>query len=232
MKNLALIPARGGSKRIPKKNIKLFCGEPIISYSIKAAIQSGLFDEVMVSTDDAKIAETAQKYGAEVPFFRSTASSGDYATLAEVIDEVLLNYQGLSKSFDEICCVLPTAPFVTAKKLKAGLELMQRKGHSAVFTAKAFDFPIQRALKVDEASGKVAMFWPEHMKTRSQDLPMAYHDVGQFYWLSTPTFLEEKQLYAENSGILIVPEMEAQDIDTEEDWEVALFKYQMLYNKL
>jgi pseudaminic acid cytidylyltransferase len=226
MKNIAIIPARGGSKRILRKNIKDFLGKPIIAYSIEAAIDSGLFDEVMVSTDDKEIAETAIKFGANVPFFRNNTSADDFAGLEEVIVEVLSEYHSLKTDFDFFCCILPTAPFISTNRLKQALDLLIKNNFDSVFPVVKYSYPIQRALKIENE--KMKMIWPENMEKRSQDLYPAYHDSGQFYWMNVNQFLIQKKLFAENAGAVIISENEAQDIDTFEDWEIAELKYKHL----
>lgn len=218
MKNLAIIPARGGSKRIPRKNIKDFLGKPIIAYSIEAAFNSGLFDEVMVSTDNEEIAEVATKYGATIPFMRSKENSDDYATLADVMQEVITNWKELGQFFNYACCILPTSPLLKKKNLKAGYNLLISGVFDSVRPIVQFSYPIQRALKLD--NGRVVMFYPEHKYTRSQDLTLAYHDAGQFYW-----FHFDKGFAGENRGALVVSCMEVQDIDTLQDWQLAEIKY-------
>ena len=226
MTRIAIIPARGGSKRIPRKNIKPFLGKPIIAYSIEAAIQSGLFDEVMVSTDDEEIAQIAQEYGAKVPFIRSEKNADDHAVLADVVHEVLSLYQEQNKSFDSVCCLLPTAPFVTSERLTDSCHKLKNESLDAVFPVLPFSFPIQRSLEISD--GLIKMVWEEHMNSRSQDLEKRYHDAGQFYWLRTSSFLEEKKLFMAKSGGVIISELEAQDIDTETDWQLAELKYNLL----
>jgi N-acylneuraminate cytidylyltransferase len=221
MNNLCIIPARGGSKRIPRKNIKDFLGKPIIAYSIEAALISGLFNEVMVSTDDEEIANVAKKYGAKVPFMRSNINSNDYATLADVIDEVKDQYLKVNKKFDNICCVLPTAPLLTVGNLVKGYELLITKNIDSVRPIVRFSYPIQRAVKMGE-NGKVSIFYPEYQNTRSQDLEPAYHDAGQFYWMRF-----ESGLRGGNKFGFEIPEMIVQDIDTEEDWQIAELKYKI-----
>ncbi|MCG8476581.1 MAG: pseudaminic acid cytidylyltransferase, partial [Cytophagales bacterium] len=196
MNRIAIIPARGGSKRIPRKNIKLFCGKPVIAYSIEAAFESGVFDEVMVSTDDEEIAEMAKELGASVPFFRSPETSDDYAVIADVIGEVLSCYRSEGKEFDEFCCLLPAAPFITAARIKEAFDKISA-GFESVFPVLKFSYPIKRALQLDGRTGKVSMIWPEHLKTRSQDLPPAYHDSGQFYCMRVEAFLKEKKIFTE-----------------------------------
>lgn len=227
-KCLAVITARGGSKRIPRKNIKDFLGSPIIKYSIDAALGTGCFDEVMVSTDDKEIAEVALSYGAKVPFFRSEATSEDYSTTADVIEEVLLEYKKRGQEFDYCCCIYPTAPFVSSRKLLHGYNLLKDSGADSVIPVVRFSYPIQRALKIE--NGKLEMVWPENMNVRSQDLMPAYHDCGQFYWFRVDRFFKQKRLFTEYTIPLEVPESEVQDIDNEEDWKVAELKYKTLEN--
>ncbi|MDP5092679.1 MAG: pseudaminic acid cytidylyltransferase [Polaribacter sp.] len=227
MSNLAIIPARGGSKRIPKKNCKSFLGKPIIAYSIEAAIKSGLFDEIMVSTDDEEIAKIAMDYGAKVPFLRSEKNANDYATTFDVIEEVLLNYQSINKTFNYTCCLYACAPFVTANKLQDAFTVLKNNDFDTVLPVTAFGFPIQRAFKVDE-NNKTSFFYPEFSLKRSQDLEQSYHDVGQFYWMNTDKCLQKKAVITDNTGSIIISEMEAQDIDTELDWKLAELKYELL----
>ncbi|MCE7995975.1 MAG: pseudaminic acid cytidylyltransferase [Roseivirga sp.] len=226
---LAIITARGGSKRIPRKNIKEFLGEPIINYSIKAALQAGCFDEVMISTDDEEIAEVARKAGAIVPFIRSEATSDDYSTTADVLKEVLEDYRKAGKFFKYFCCLYPTAPFVTSDKLSQAFKLLSESEAKSVVPVVRFGFPIQRSFKLED--GKVKMNWPEHMNTRSQDLPPAFHDSGQFYFLRTAAFLNDGKLFTDFTLPIEMPESEVQDIDNEEDWKVAEIKYTFLLNK-
>ena len=226
MKKIAIIPARGGSKRIPKKNIKHFLGKPIIAYSIETAINSELFDEVMVSTDDDEIAKIALKYGATVPFLRSQKTANDFATTFDVIYEVLQEYNILNKKFDLSCCIYPCAPFVTKEKLAEGFQLLKENNYDSVFPIVPFSFPIQRALK--EKERKVSFFYPEFSLSRSQDLEKSYHDAGQFYWLNTKLCVEKKKILTDNSGSIILTELEGQDIDNEIDWKLAEIKYELL----
>lgn len=223
---VAIITARGGSKRIPRKNIKEFLGQPIISYSIHAAKSSGIFDEVMVSTDDDEIAEIAQQTGAIIPFKRSQDAADDFATTAQVLTEVLNNYKEAGRHFKYACCIYPTAPFVTAKKLSAAFDLLKSSGVDAVLPVTKFSFPIWRSFKMDE-TGKLAYNWPEFAPKRSQDLPLAYHDCGQFYFFNVEAFLQTGKLVTENTVGLEVPESEVQDIDTAEDWKIAEIKYDL-----
>ena len=225
MANLAIIPARGGSKRIPRKNIKIFLGEPIISYSIRFAIESQLFDEIMVSTDDNEIAEVAMIYGAKVPFKRSQEKSNDFSVLSQVVEEVIDGYSALGKDFDYICCILPTAVLITPSVIKMGLDQLLNFKYDSVFPVLPYSSPIQRALKIE--NDKISMIWPDQMNARSQDLIPSYHDAGQFYWLDTKSFKQEKRLFMKNSGALVISQMQAQDIDTETDWKLAEIKYSL-----
>jgi len=229
MRVIAIIPARGGSKRIPKKNIKDFLGKPIIAYSIEAVINSKLFDEVMVSTDDNEIAEIARQYGANIPFLRSEATSNDHATTGAVLIEVLNAYKKLDKAFDYACCIYPTSAFVTAEKLHEAFNLLIEKNYLSVFPIMPFSYPIWRSLKTE--NGKVNMNYPEYRNSRSQDLPLAYHDAGQFYFFKTEALLSEQTLFTSNSGAIVIDEMEGQDIDNLTDWMIAEMKYKMLFYK-
>lgn len=229
-KSVAIITARGGSKRIPRKNIKEFCGKPIISYSIEAAINSGIFDEVMVSTDDKKIAEIAEKYGAKVPFFRSNETSNDYATSADVLTEVIDCYRKRDVEFEYFCCIYPTAPFVTAEKLKLAMEkLMNNTELDAVVPVVKFSFPPQRGFVITD--DKVKIMNPDIYQMRSQDLEPIYHDCGQYYCMKTKEFLETQKLVLKNTYPIITPETEVQDIDTMEDWKIAEMKYGQMLGK-
>lgn len=226
MANICIIPARGGSKRIPRKNIKDFLGKPIIAYSIEAALDSRLFDEVMVSTDDTEIAEIAKEHGASVPFIRSKINSDDFSGTFDVIEEVLSEYIKQGREYDYLCCLYPTAPFVSEKLLKNGFKLMKAHDYNTVFPVCSFSAPIQRAIKWD--GRKVSLFQPEYRNKRSQDLEPAYHDAGQFYWLNISRMMDEPQLFTSNSGVLILDETEVQDIDYPIDWELAELKYKMI----
>ena len=227
MSNLAIIPARGGSKRIPKKNIKDFLGKPIIAYSIEAAINSGLFDEVMVSTDDEAIAKIAIKHGAKVQFLRSIKNAYYYATTFDVINEVISNYKSINKTFDFTCCLYACAPFVTATKLIDAFDFLQKEKFDSDLPIKPFGFPIQRALK-KEANNKTSFFYPEFCLTRSQDLDQSFHDAGQFYWMNTDLCLQKEAVLTDNTGSIVISELEAQDIDTELDWKLAELKHKLL----
>ena len=229
MSRIAIIPARGGSKRIPGKNIRPFVGKPIIAYSIEAALKSELFDVVMVSTDDASIAAVAQQFGATVPFYRSDTNSGDFSTTVDVLLEVLDYYGEKGIIFSEACCIYPTAPFVSAHFLSDGFERLVSEKFDSVFPIVAFDYPIQRSLQLSE-NGQVSMVWPEHLLSRSQDLPKRYHDTGLFYWFRPEKLLKEKSLFGDNSGALIISELECHDIDTPDDWEMAELKFNRLHS--
>jgi len=226
-RNIAIIPARGGSKRIPRKNIRNFLGKPIIAYSIEAALSSGLFDEVMVSTDDEEIADIATEYGARVPFYRSERTANDYAPLAEVLLEVMDMYQQQGCFFDNVCCLLATAPFVKGDDLKTAYESFYNSTFDGSFPVVKYDYPIQRALKFE--GNLIKMIWPENMDKRSQDLEPAYHDAGLFYWIKTEVLLIKKKLWTNNTTAYVIEPEKAQDIDTEEDWRLAEMKYKLLY---
>ncbi len=227
---LAVVTARGGSKRIPRKNVKSFLGQPIIKYAIDAAKDSGIFDEVMISTDDQEIAEIGKSLGAAVPFMRSPANSNDTASTAPVILEVLGEYKKLGREFDYVCCIYPTAVFVTGDRLRLAKGIMEEKAADTVFTAARFGHPIQRAIRLRD-DGSAAMISPEMEKVRSQDLEPSYHDCGQFYFLRVDRFIEQKKLFQERTFIMEVPESEIQDIDNEEDWKMAEAKFSYLLNE-
>ena len=227
MSAIAIITARGGSKRIPRKNIKIFCGKPIIHYSIEAALESGIFDEVMVSTDDEEIAEISKAAGAHVPFFRSEETSNDTATTADVLLEVLDEYEKRGKSFEYGCCIYPTAPFVTARKLTEAMELLKKSGAESIVPMQEFSYPPQRGLFIDE-NGLVKMLHPEYATTRSQDLQKQYHECGQFYIFRNDAFRVQKDTTMEKSIPYIIDPVESQDIDNESDWLLAELKYRFL----
>lgn len=222
MSNLCIITARGGSKRIPRKNIKAFLGKPIIAYSIEAALSAGIFDEVMVSTDDEEIAEVARKYGASVPFMRSAATANDYATTRDVLIEVLDEYEKRGKTFDFFSCVYPTAPFVTAEKLKAAFTKLRDSSADELIPVIQFSYPPQRAFVIE--NGSLAFMYPEYRLSRSQDLQPIYHDCGQFYFYKTEIYRGLKQGTGKVLP-LIMPEEETQDIDNFSDWDLAEIKY-------
>ncbi len=229
MKNLAIIPARGGSKRIPRKNIKNFLGKPIIAYSIEAALQSGLFDEVMVSTDDSEIPEVAKQYGAKVPFMRSEKNADDYATTLDVLKEVESVYkEKLNLTFDCICCIYPTAPLISIAKLKEGYDLLISQKLDVVYPIVPFSYPLLRAVEID--NGITRMVWNQYMNSRSQDLKKYYHDAGQWYWY-TPATIKDS-LFTDKTASIILDETEIQDIDSLIDWQLAEMKYKLLNNSI
>lgn len=226
MKNLAIIPARGGSKRIPRKNVKEFLGKPIIAYSIEAALKSGLFDEVMVSTDDAEIAAIAKQYGASVPFMRSAETANDYASTEDVLREVLREYKKQGKEFDVLCCLYATAPFVTVENLQKACEQVGDTYDSA-FTVVRYSYPIQRALKITD--GCIRLREPQYANARSQDLEPMYHDAGQFYFAKVKD-IDTFELWTKHTYGLELSELMVQDLDTETDWKLAELKYQLINN--
>ena len=219
-KAVAIIPARGGSKRIPRKNIKLFCGKPIIAYSILAALESGLFDRIIVSTDDREIAETAVEWGADVPFTRPAELADDYTTTMAVIKHAIGWIQENEPGYEYACCIYPTAPFIREKDLREGFERLKNKEVHFAFPVTSFASSIFRALKLT-SDNRLGMFWPEYLNTRTQDLPEAYHDTGQFYWGKTAAFLNTDSIFEKHSSPIIIPRHLAQDIDTPEDWDLA-----------
>lgn len=225
-KRIAVITARGGSKRIPHKNIRPFCGRPILEYSIEAALASELFEEVMVSTDDGEIARVAEAAGAGVPFLRSSETAGDFATTADVLLEVVREYEKQGRHFDVLCCLYPTAPFVTPQKLRQALTLLEEQDADSVVPVVRYSFPPQRAFVIRD--GLTVLRYPEHARSRSQDLEPYFHDCGQFYMLRTERLLESGQIFMEHTVSLEMPETQVQDIDNETDWELAELKYRMM----
>lgn len=226
MKNLCIIPARGGSKRIPRKNVKPFLGKPMLAYSIEAAKNTGLFDEIMVSTDDSEIAKVACQYGAKIPFMRSVETASDFATTADVLKEVLNNYKKQGRGFDNFCCFYATAPLVQSKDVVTAFERLQQSDFTCVYPVVQFSYPIWRCLDLAE-DGTMTRHWPEYENSRSQDLPKEYHDTGTFYWYKTKEWLEG----IINVGGIEVSETTIQDIDTETDWKLAEMKYKLLYGE-
>lgn len=220
MSVVAIIPARGGSKRIPHKNIKLFCGKPMIAYSVEAAKDAGIFDRIIVSTDSKEIASIAKDFGAEVPFMRPAELADDYTGTDAVILHALKQLMKNGEEIDYICCIYATAPFVKAEYIIKGYNLLRNKNAASCFSVTTYPFPIFRSLKINNQS-RLEMFWPEYRETRSQDLPEAYHDAGQFYWADTKKYLRKKQFYSKDSVPIILPRYLVQDIDTPEDWETA-----------
>lgn len=226
MKTLAIITARGGSKRIPRKNIKNFLGKPILAYSIEAAVMSGIFDEVMVSTEDEEIAEIAKSYGAKVPFYRSEKTAGDFATTNDVLLEVIEEYEKRGQKFDMACCIYPTAPFVTSAKIKDAMEKLEASDADTLIPVVQFSYPPQRAMVIHD---ELLQFkYLEYIDSRSQDLEKEYHDVGQFYCFKIEPYKQNKKLMLGKILPYVVPEMEVQDIDTESDWQIAEIKYQAM----
>lgn len=229
MNAVAIITARGGSKRIPRKNVKEFLGKPILLYSIEAALNSSIFEEVMVSTEDEEIAELARKAGAVVPFMRGDENANDFATTTDVLLEVIGEYEKRGKCFEFGCCIYPTAPFVTAVKLKEGMEKLAASDADTLMPVVPFSFPPQRGLVIREE--KLQFVQPEHALTRSQDLEHWYHDVGQFYCFRTENFKRNKILTVGNVLPYVVSELEVQDIDTISDWKIAEMKYEAMVEK-
>lgn len=229
MNAVAIITARGGSKRIPRKNVKEFLGKPILLYSIEAALNSGIFEEVMVSTEDEEIAELAKKAGAKVPFMRGNKNANDFATTTDVLLEVVGEYEKRGKHFEFGCCIYPTAPFVTAEKLRDGMEKLATSDADTLMPVVPFSFPPQRGMVIRE--DKLQFVQPEHALTRSQDLEHWYHDVGQFYCFRTENFKRNKILTVGNVLPYVVSELEVQDIDTISDWKIAEMKYEAMVEK-
>lgn len=224
--SLAVIPARGGSKRIPRKNIKAFHGKPILSYSIEAAKKSQIFDEVMVSTEDEEIASIAKQYGASVPFLRSAETSGDHATTVDVLLETAENYLQMKREFSYICCIYPTAPFITGAKLREAFVLLDESGADSLIPVVPFSYPPLRGLVIDH--NRLQMRWPENEAMRSQDLETLYHDCGQFYFIRFDALIRERTLFCRNTVPMKMSELEVQDIDNETDWLLAEQKYELL----
>jgi N-acylneuraminate cytidylyltransferase len=227
MNNLAIIPARGGSKRILRKNIKLFLGKPVIAYSIETAISSGLFDEVMVSTDDDEIAKIAIQYGAKVPFMRSNATSNDFATTYDVIDEVLNVYKSRGCEFVNVCCIYPCAPFVSERKLVQAYHILTEENFDSVFPVIRFGAPIQRSFFLGEDK-RIKYCFPENANKRSQDLTPTFHDAGQFYWMKIDESVKQGAIVTYNTGCIEISELEGQDIDDDVDWKMAELKYELI----
>ena len=227
-KAIAIITARGGSKRIPKKNIREFCGKPIIAYSIEAALKSDLFDEVMVSTDSEEIAEVARTYGAKVPFMRSEKTSDDFATTADVLMEVLDEYKKRGKTYKYMACLYPTAPFVTSDKLLQGMKLLKKEQTNMVMPVVEFSYPPQRGYIIQNL--RLNMKYKDNFCKRSQDLEKLYHDCGQFYFYRVDEYIKKKGLIMDEIVPIIINELEVQDIDNEIDWKLAEMKYLMLHN--
>lgn len=228
---LAVIPARGGSKRIPRKNIKMFCGKPMIAWSIEAALQSGCFDKVIVSTDDEEIAEVARQYGASVPFMRPAELSDDYTGTIPVIRQAIEWCNANGFDAQQVCCLYATAPFISPEDLRRGLGILEQTGCQYAFSATSYAFPIQRAIRLT-GTGHVEMFNAEHFNTRSQDLEESYHDAGQFYWGLASAWLQEKMIFSPESSAVLLPRHRVQDIDTPEDWIRAEWLYKAFQAEL
>ena len=224
---LAVIPARGGSKRIPGKNIKMFCGKPIIAWSIEAAAKTGCFDQVIVSTDDAEIAAVAKDCGADVPFMRPAKLADDYTGTIPVIAHTIEWCQKQGLRPEAVCCIYATAPFLRPDDIRQGLEILLETGCDYVFSVTRYPFPIQRALRITD-KGRIEMLYPENYKMRSQDLEETYHDAGQFYWGSVGTWLDGKAIFSNNASPVILPYDRVQDIDTPEDWRRAESLYRSM----
>lgn len=225
--NVAIIPARGGSKRIPRKNIRDFHGKPMIAWSIAAALASDCFHRVIVSTDDDAVAEVALRHGADVPFRRPASLSDDFTGTTPVVRHALEQLRAAGDSLGDVCCIYATAPFLRPDDLRQGLAMLRGEAADYAFSVTSFDFPIQRALRVT-ARGRVEMFWPEHAATRSQDLEEAFHDAGQFYWGTVDAWLAERPIFAPASVPVRLPRHRVQDIDTEEDWRRAELQFAAL----
>jgi pseudaminic acid cytidylyltransferase len=222
--NLCIIPARGGSKRIPRKNIKDFLGKPIISYSITAALETGLFSKVMVSTDDEEIAELAKQSGAEVPFMRSSENADDYSTTADVLEEVINQFKINGEVFKLACCIYPTAPFSNPEILNQGYQKLLESRADSVFPIVKFSNPVWRGLRKNKED-TIELIWKEHQNTRSQDLEEVFHDAGQWYWFDVEKFMVRKKLFTDNTRSIELSPLEVQDIDTIHDWHLAELKY-------
>lgn len=230
MNTIAIITARGGSKRIPRKNIRDFMGKPMLAYAIDAALNAEIFDEVMVSTDDDEIAQIAKQYGAVVPFMRSAQAANDFATTTDVLGEVIENYKKIGKTFHKFCCIYPCVPFLTSEILKNANETFTKNENlDCLIPIVRFSFPIQRAFRVNDK--KMLEFRePKHALTRSQDLEPMYHDVGMFYFAKTDSFIKHNALITPNTGYIEMDESIIQDIDNESDWKMAEIKYKVLKN--
>lgn len=221
---IAVIPARGGSKRIPRKNIRPFCGKPIIAYSIEAAQASGLFDEIIVSTEDEEIAEVACQFGATAPFVRPKEIADDHTGTNAVVKHAIAWFAERGDDVSHACCIYATAPLIQSRFLREAHDTFIGSDAAFAFSVTSYAFPIQRALRLDPAS-RVDPFHPEHRMTRSQDLEPAYHDAGQFYWGTAAAFLGDAPLFSAQSIGIVLPRIYVQDIDTLEDWEQAEYMF-------
>jgi len=220
MKSVAIIPARGGSKRIPKKNIRLFHGKPIIAYSIETALKSGLFESVVVSTDSEEIAEAARGYGAKTPFMRDKDLADDYTGTDDVVLNALERLAASGNKYEYVCCIYATAPFLSPDDLCSGYDIVNSGKALACMSVATFSYPVFRALKLNQQS-KLEMIWPEYQNVRSQDVSLAFHDAGQFYWARVQSFREDPSVFYKDAMPLILPRHRVHDIDTEEDWYIA-----------
>lgn len=220
MSTLCIIPARGGSKRIPRKNVRLFAGQPMIAHSLRAAQVAGVFDRIIVSTDDEEIASVARRHGGEVPFLRPAALADDFTGTDAVLGHALEWFAAQGEPVGEFCCIYATAPFIRADDIRRGRAMLREHRAATAFSVTTYPYTIFRSLKINP-QGRVEMFWPENFPRRSQDLPEAYHDAGQFYWADTAKYLAERRLFSCNSVPVVIPRYLVQDIDTLEDWETA-----------
>jgi pseudaminic acid cytidylyltransferase len=225
--NAAIIPARGGSKRVPRKNIRDFCGKPMIAWSISAALESGCFDHVIVSTDDVEIAEVAKEWGADVPFMRPRRLADDHTATRPVVNHAIREIAAHHGMPELVCCLYATAPFVRASDLEQGLITLATSGADFAFTVSSFGYPIQRALRITR-DGRIAMLHPENRAARAQDLEATYHDAGQFYWGRTQAFLDDMPMFSQASVPILLPRYRVQDIDTPEDWRHAELLFEAL----
>lgn len=217
---IAVIPARGGSKRIPRKNIREFCGKPMIAWSIDAARAAKCFDEIIVSTDDEEIATVARDAGASVPFMRPAGLSDDHTPTVPVIAHAVRWMSEHGRQPGQVCCIYATAPFLQAEDIRRGLDILQQGNADYAISVTDYAFPIQRAVRIN-ATGELEMIQPEFLQVRSQDLEPAYHDAGQFYWGTPDAWLEERRMFAAGTRPVILPRSRVQDIDTPEDWDIA-----------
>jgi N-acylneuraminate cytidylyltransferase len=225
--NVAVIPARGGSKRIPRKNIRLFCGRPIIAYSIQAALRSGLFERVIVSTDDVEIAAVARDSGAEVPFIRPVELADDLTGTTPVTQHAIRWLRGQGQLPEYACCIYATAPFVREQDLRAGWETLRQQGSEFAVSVTSFPYPVQRAVCLS-SNGDIEVMFPREIGKRSQQLETVYHDAGQFYWGHADCYLETDTVFGPDTAAIVLPRHRVQDIDTEEDWRRAEYLYQAL----
>ena len=224
---LAIIPARGGSKRIPRKNLRLFAGSPVLTYSVRAAITAGCFDKIIVSTDDDEIAEVARAFGASTPFIRPSELADDHAVLIDVVRHAILWYQDRGEIVTEVCCIFATAPFVTSDTLLMGLDTLHKSGRSFALSVTSFPFPVQRAISL-LSDGSINAMYPEFRETRSQDLEPSWHDAGQFCWGTSNAFLDRLPIFSSHTTGVALPRHLVQDLDTLEDWRRAELMYQVM----